>query len=261
MYKDILGVIKYIILVFAGEAILIFFPYIFLELAGFLDEHLPFVGIILAIPFALLEGFCSLFGQTDEVYSSALFVIALVYLFICFLYPMLITYREMVNNNNKYLSLFFNNPICPTIILILLIALYRRHYYDYHYSLPIFYTYFLIYPTILINCIRLKFPKFFKEKKESDVKKILGITETILFQAASFMSFFYIMGIITGENLFRIIFRIIIAFLPFLAAHIINKKVKFQNKLSCNLLSFFLILIFMLSEIIYVHAYQNFLLR
>ncbi len=254
MYKDILGVIKYIILVFAGEAILIFFPFIFLALAGFLDEHLPFVGIILAMPFVFLEGVFSLFGQTDEVYSSALFVIALVYLFICFLYPMLVTYREMVNNNNKYLSLFFNNPICPTIILILLIILYRRHYYDYHYSLPIFYTYFLIYPTILINCIRLKFPKFFKEKKESDVKKILGITETILFQAASFMSFFYIMGIITGENLFRIIFRIIITFLPFLAAHIINKKVKFQNKLSCLLFSFFLIFIFILIQVKYLNG-------
>lgn len=148
MYKDILGVIKYIILVFAGEAILILFPYIFLALAGFLDEHLPFVGIILAIPFVFLEGVFSLFGQTDEVYSSALF-------------------REMVNNNNKYLSLFFNNPICPTNILILLIILYRRHYYDYHYSLPIFYTYFLIYPTILINCIRLKFPKFLRKKKKA----------------------------------------------------------------------------------------------
>ena len=254
MYKDISGVIKYIILVFAGEAILIFFPYIFLAHAGFLDEHLPFVGIILAIPFVFLEGVFSLFGQTDEVYSSALFVIALVYLFICFLYPMLITYREIVNNNNKYLSLFFNNPICPTIILILLIILYRRHYYDYHYSLPIFYTYFLIYPTILINCIRLKFPKFFKEKKESDVKKILGITETILFQAASFVSFFYIMGIITGENLFRIIFRIIIGFLPFLLAHFAKKEEKFQNKLSCLLFSFFLIFIFILIQVKYLNG-------
>lgn len=63
MYKDILGVIKYIILVFAGEAILIFFPFIFLELAGFLDEHLPFVGIILAIPFVFLEGVFLFLGK------------------------------------------------------------------------------------------------------------------------------------------------------------------------------------------------------
>ena len=257
MYKDILGVIKYIILVFAGEAILISFPFAGLVLMCFFQEHLPFVNTIIAIPFALLEGFCSLFGLTDE---TRFYIFTFPYIVLCLLYVMFVTYCHMKNNNNRYLGLFFNNIIYPTILLILLIVLFYN-FSDNVFALVIFYTYCLIYLTVLINCIYLKFRKSFKIKKENSAQINFETTETILFQATLFVTFFYIVGLLLGMNFHMAIVGIIIGFLPFLAAHIINKKVKFQNKLSCNLLSFFLILIFMLSEIIYVHAYQNFLLR
>ena len=166
---------------------------------------------------------------------------------------MFVTYCHMKNNNNKYLGLFFNNIICPTILLILLIVLFYN-FSDNVFALVIFYTYCLIYLTVLINCIYLKFRKSFKIKKENSAQINFETTETILFQATLFVTFFYIVGLLLGMNFYMAIVGIIIGFLPFLAAHIINKKVKFQNKLSCLLFSFFLIFIFILIQVKYLNG-------